>query len=195
MGKMFWHFAKYWATGQIRFEDGFALFGGVRMLFLSYTIIATIQKALQEEFGEREGSYLAYKLFREGGKTIPGDLLENIGIHGFEVIRFMIDMATGSGWGKLKLVDYNDREQRAIISIEKSPFPLSFNPVNPVCHTTRGLIAGTLSTIFNEEIEGVERECSIKNCLMLFQSRDEWLKVRKEDLRKKVERQLPHLFE
>jgi len=164
------------------------------MLFLSYTIIATIQKALQDEFGEKEGSYMAYKLFREGGKTIPEDLVENMGIHGFGVVRFMIDMATGSGWGKLKLVDYNKKEKRTIITIEKSPFPLSFNPINPVCHTTRGLIAGTLSTIFNEEIEGVERKCSIKNCLMLFQPMDEWLTVKTEDLRKQADWQLPHLF-
>jgi len=62
---MFKFFAKYFASGQIKLDEGFILLLGQRMLFFPTRSMVEIQKELQRELGEQRGSYRTYQLLKK----------------------------------------------------------------------------------------------------------------------------------
>ena len=197
---MFWFLAKYFATGNLQFKEGFIYLTDERLIFTGAKIFFQLQTAVEKEFGKQKGDYFIYKLFKECGKIIPENVERAIKIQPTHSGFWMEDFATAAGWGKIKHIDFDDKNKKAIYEIETSPF-LTYveRSKHPVCNITRGLIAGTLSGIFNTEIEGVEKECGAvsgrNKCIMVFQTPEEWKKVKSPELRKAAEWQLPEIFE
>lgn len=193
---MFEVVAKYLAAGRIKFENGFVIFADQRMLFLPDNVLFDVQKSLQNKFGEQQGSSLTYQIFRDGGKNISNAIREKINLKGAEIVKWIATIASSAGWGKISMVDFNDTTKQSLFSIDKSPFPTFISTTKPVCHITRGLIAGTLSTVFKVEIEGVEIECIAegkKKCIMVFQPRNEWMQAKSSNIRIPAQYQLPEL--
>ena len=194
---MFKFFAKYFASGQIKLDEGFILFLGQRMLFFPSRSLAEMQKEFQRELGEQKGSYRIYQLLKKSSMWYPTWIGDHIGLSISQMANWMEEVSTGGGWGIVKIEDFNKDQKGTIVSIEKSPFPEWFQSSYPCCHATRGLIAGVLSGILGEDIDGVERECVVngaKQCLFIFQPRSEWLMVKTPDLESKAKWQLPDLF-
>ena len=194
---MFKFFAKYFASGQIKLDEGFILLLGQRMLFFPTRSMVEIQKELQRELGEQRGSYRTYQLLKKSSLWYPEWIEEHIGLSVSQMANWMEEVSTGGGWGIVKIEDFNKEQKGTIVTIDKSPFPEWFQSDHSCCHATRGLIAGVLSGILKDDIDAVERECvgtGAKKCIIIFQPRTEWLKVKSPDLESQARWQLPDLF-
>jgi len=153
-----------------------------------------MQKFLMKNFGEKEGCFLVYAIFKQAAIPYAEHMKKEWGItNTLQIAKRMEEISNISGWGKIKIKDFNPETFKSMVEIRDSPFLKNFSTKH-ACNATRGLIAGTLSGLFNKNIDGVESVCGAstgKNeCLMLFQTREEWLKVTSKELKKAFEEQL-----
>lgn len=192
MGTMFWFFAKYLATGKLRFEEGKITLSGYRMAMVPANTFREYARDMIKRFGKKKGGEILYVSCHNAARQYPAYIRENIGGEGLEIARWMGVVATASGWGKFTVEKYDDRKKMAVYRVNDSIFS-ALNKKKPACHMTRGLIAGTLSAIMKEDVEGIELRCS-RTCEMMFQARKKWLKEDDKRLRKLAREQLPHIF-
>jgi len=189
---MFEFYAKYLATGQLKFKEGEIDLLRERMLFLPTNVLVKVQQAVAKDKGEFYGIPL-YSMFKEGGKAYAPAVRDQVGLNGGEIAKWMGTASTASGWGSIKLVDYNNEKSRGIFEVVNSPFIQHFPPPNPCCHIIRGLIAGTLETLFGKGIDGIEKSCGVSTgskCLMIFQPSEDWLNTNDPQSKELMKHQL-----
>lgn len=89
----------------------------------------------------------------------------NFGMEKKKETEFVQEFFTASGWGKIQTIDLEMEQKRAIIIIENSPFAESLKGKTqlPADLFIRGVLAGLLSKIFEEDIDCVEVECATHN--------------------------------
>ena len=193
---MFWFFTKNLATGNIKLEEGDVEFIGQRMVFLPVRSLIEIHKFLIKKFGKKEGSNLVYEIFKTGAIYFADKMKEDWGTIGStQIVKRMEEVANASGWGKIRIVDFDDRKCRSLVEIENSPFTEEPSLKNYACNITRGFIAGTLTGLFKRDIDGVERVCGVmgyRKCSMVFQPRENWKQITSEDLKEAARYQLPY---
>ncbi len=191
---MYWAFAKYLATGNVKFEEGHISFIGQRMIFLPAISLIGFQKLLIKKFGEKEGSNLIYEVFKNGAIEFADRMKKEWNVTDDMLIaKRMEETANASGWGIIRIKDFDRKNSKCLAEIENSPFIKDFD-FKYACNPIRGLMAGTLTGIFKKEIDGVEKVCGAftnKNkCLMIFQSKEEWKKIESKELKESAKQQL-----
>ncbi len=143
-------------------EKGGFFYKGVRYLLIRPETLATFQKAVERETGER-ASNLLYESGFTGGNLSAKRYRELFGFTDEETVRFMMEMGTQLGWGRFEL-KVLDRDRRVlVVHVYHSPFAESYGPsVKPVCHIIRGVVGGVSSLIFDKKIEPKEVSCLAK---------------------------------
>lgn len=193
---MYWFFTKNLATGNIKLEEGDIQFIGQRMIFLPVQSLIDIHLFLIKKFGKNEGSILAYEIFKTAAIYFADKMKVDWGVLGTtQIIKRMEETANAAGWGKIRIIDFDDENYRSLIEIENSPFIKEPSLKDYACNITRGFIAGTFTGLFKKDIDGVERACGIlgfKKCSMVFQPKENWKNIKSKDLKDAAKFQLPY---
>ena len=155
-------------------DRGAISFKGVRYLLMRPETLAEFQKALEERLGEEAGELL-YRAGFAGGHLSTKKYKETFGYGDEEIVQFMMGMGGQIGWGKFQVEEFNREAKKVILTVACSPFAEAYGKsAQPVCHLTRGVMAGMAQTLFNEEIAAAETHCLAKGdhlCRFLIESK------------------------
>ncbi len=132
-------------------ESGRVTIRGIRYLLIQPVTLVGFQKAAGKAADEalaaggRDGGRNSSKRFRELSK-----------LQGREFAQAYLDMGREIGWGVFRVTRFEGR--RFEVEVAGSPFAEAYgSSAEPVCHFTRGVIAGLGDTLFGsarcEEVE------------------------------------------
>jgi predicted hydrocarbon binding protein len=143
-------------------ENGAISFKGVRYLLIRPETLGEFQKALEERLGE-EAQRLLYRGGFAGGHLSTEKYRETFGYGDDEIVQFMMNMGGQIGWGKFQVEERHPLTKRLILTVRNSPFAAAHGKsTRPVCHFTRGVMAGMGQAIFGEDIAAAETHCLAK---------------------------------
>lgn len=129
-----------------------------------------------------------YESVKKSTKIRLVERFKKMGIDKNKEISFIKNFFIASGWGKIEVVDSDEKSKRAIIVVDSSPFAkeLKGKAKFPVDSIMRGVFAGLFSSFFGEKIDCVESEClalDAKSCKFVLKPTTEF------DLQKKIVRE------
>lgn len=143
-------------------DRGAISFKGVRYLLIRPETLAEFQKALEERLGEETQEFL-YRAGFTGGHLSTKKYKETFGYGDHEIVQFMMTMGGQIGWGKFQVEAFNPEAKKVILTVACSPFAEAYGKsTQPVCHMTRGVMAGMAQTLFNEDVGAAETHCLAK---------------------------------
>lgn len=145
----------------IDFDDarGLIAIRGIRYLMIQPATLVGFQKAAEH------GTPISEALCaggREGGRRSSRRLRETSSLQGREFAQAYLSMGDRIGWGLFRVTRFADREFE--VEVAGSPFVEAYGASpEPVCHFTRGVIAGLGDTMFGTA-ECEEVACSVERC-------------------------------
>jgi len=108
-------------------------------------------------FGDRGVLTLLEAGGREGGRLAARSVMGR-GLETREALEAILAVGGEIGWGKMSLLEWS--AERIRIAVRSSPFAESASDARaPVCHLTRGVFAGVISTLEGVEAHSVETAC------------------------------------
>jgi len=89
----------------------------------------------------------------------------DFGLEGKKNLGLISEFFSASGWGKISIVDLDEKGARAIIVVNSSPVASALHgkAKAPVDHFLRGIFAGLMWGFFNENVDCVETACTAIN--------------------------------
>jgi predicted hydrocarbon binding protein len=143
-------------------ESGTLSYKDVRYLLIRPETIVGFQKAIEKQDlkiginalfqGGFQGGYLSAKKYKE---------IQNLSDD--ETIKFMMAMGAQIGWGHFKVDQYDFGEKKLQISVENSPFAVTYGDASEgVCHLTRGVLSGLATVLFSKTCTASEDKCRAK---------------------------------
>jgi predicted hydrocarbon binding protein len=143
-------------------ERGAISFKGVRYLLIRPETLVEFQKALEERLGEEAQEVLCRAGFA-GGHLSTEKYRETFGYGDDEIVQFMKNMGGQIGWGKFQVEEFSPLAKRLILTVKNSPFAAAYGKsAGPVCHFTRGVMAGMGQALFGEDVTAEETHCLAK---------------------------------
>jgi predicted hydrocarbon binding protein len=146
----------------------------VRYLLIRPETLAQFQKALEERLGE-EAQEVLYRGGFTGGCLSTKKYKEEFGYGDEETVRFMMTMGGQIGWGNFEVEEFDPEAKRLIVTVTCSAFAEVYGrSTDPVCHMTRGVMAGMTQTLFNEDVDASETHCLAKGddvCRFLIEAK------------------------
>lgn len=143
-------------------DRGAISFKGVRYLLIRPETLAEFQKALEERIGG-EAEELLYRGGFTGGFLSTKKYKEEFGYGDEEILQFMMGMGGQIGWGKFQMEEFNPGVKRLVATVKTSPFAMAYGKSpQPVCHLTRGVMAGMGQALFGKAIAAAETQCLAK---------------------------------
>lgn len=140
-------------------EKGGFFYNEVRYLMIRPETLATFQKAIEEEIGEKASQILFESGF-QGGSLSSKRYREVFGFSDEEIVRFMMEMGSQIGWGRFELERFDSAKKRFVVKVYHSPFAEAYgSSPKPVCHMIRGVLGGIASVVFGREVEPKESSC------------------------------------
>ena len=129
---------------------------GIRYLLIQPRTLVGFQKATGPIEARMEAGG------REGGRNSSRRLREKSDLRGKEFAQAYLDMGARIGWGVFSVTRFE--EGRFEVEVRGSPFAEEFSGAGaPVCHFTRGVIAGLGDTLFGSA-SCEEVECAADRC-------------------------------
>jgi len=155
-------------------ERGAISFKGVRYLLIRPETLAEFQKALEERIGEEAGELLYGGGFT-GGCLSTKKYKETFGYGDGETVQFMMGMGGQIGWGRFQVEEFSPEAKTLIVTVRSSPFAMAYgDSAHPVCHVTRGVMAGMAQTLFGDDVTATETHCLAKGddrCRFLIEAK------------------------
>lgn len=154
---MFTVMAKLLMNKQVKFSEGRLELMGIRDCFTPTITYIEIQRALTKS----NSQYLIYNCAKKSGYNWFKNMSKIYkGMKQTEAIRWGMDIVSLSGWG-IPSLDKLDLESKiSIFNIKNSTTAKLYGPSSiPVDHLFRGLVAGGVSYILNDDLDCVETHC------------------------------------
>lgn len=143
-------------------EKGGLFFKGVRYLLIRPETLATFQKTIERELGEK-APQIFYQSGFQGGTLSSKKYREVLDFSDEEIIHFMMEMGTQIGWGRFELERFKPSENILIVKVYHSPFAEAYgSSSSSVCHFICGVLAGMASVVFKRDLEVKESACLSK---------------------------------
>lgn len=143
-------------------ENGAISLKGVRYILIRPETLVEFQKGLEERLGG-EAQEVLYRGGFSGGRLSTKKYRETFGYGDEGVLQFMVTMGGQIGWGNFKVEEFSPEEKKLIVAVIGSPFAVAYGrSKGPVCHITRGVMAGMGHTLFEEDVTAVETHCLAK---------------------------------
>jgi len=140
-------------------EKGGLFYKGVRYLLIRPETLATFQKAIERELGEK-ASQILYQSGFQGGTLSSKKYREALDLSDEEIIHFMMEMGTQIGWGRFELERFDPSENILMVKVYHSPFAEAYgSSSSSVCHFIRGILAGMASVVFKRDLVAKESAC------------------------------------
>ena len=150
------YYDKFIFTGQIKFNNGsFHLIDIPFFIFPSRILSDFLFNASEEE---------AKKIYFSVKKSVRNFLPElkaKPKYSGISLVNFANDFFSSSGFGHIKVMQFDEEKTRAIVSVSESPFAFPFRnrSKKPLDHILRGIIAGTFSFALSKDLDVIETKC------------------------------------
>ncbi|MDO8627500.1 MAG: V4R domain-containing protein [Candidatus Diapherotrites archaeon] len=82
-------------------------------------------------------------------------------LKGDKLMEFFLNYFIASGWGQIKLIDFDRENNRAILNATNSPIALQLSGKieQTADHVLRGILAGVFSEAYNMNMDCVETSC------------------------------------
>jgi len=89
----------------------------------------------------------------------------DFGLQGDRALIFIRNFFSASGWGGIKVIDFDEKKKRAIIVVSNSPIATALHGKvkSPVDHLLRGVFAGVFSSLLKTDLECLEHKCAAVN--------------------------------
>jgi uncharacterized protein len=143
-------------------DTGSIHFNGVRYMIIRPETICTLQRLVEERFGDA-ATDIFFTSGLTGGRLSTVKYMQSFGHSKEEAVRYMCDMGGQIGWGKFILEEFNDSSGKICIRVVNSPFAAYYGESEkPVCHFIRGIVAGIAFGVFGRSKEVVETHCLSK---------------------------------
>jgi len=143
-------------------EKGGLFFKEVRYLLIRPETLASFQKAIEWELGEK-ASQILYQSGFQGGTLSSKKYREALDLSDEEIIHFMMEMGTQIGWGRFELERFDPSENILILKVHHSPFAEAYgSSSSSVCHFICGVLAGMASVVFKRDLVARESACLSK---------------------------------
>ncbi|MBU2099823.1 4-vinyl reductase [Candidatus Micrarchaeota archaeon] len=168
------YYDKFIFTGQIKFNDGnFHLIDIPFFIFPSKLLSDFLFNSSEEEAKK------IYFSVKKSTKNFVPLLQAKPKYSGISLVNFVNDFFSSSGFGHFKVIQFDEKNLRAIVSVSESPFAFPFKnrSKKPLDHFLRGIIAGTFSYAFEKDFDCVETKCIAMNssvCEFIVNSNSEF---------------------
>lgn len=140
-------------------DRGELLLNSTRYLLIRPETVMTFQREAEAAFGNAVGHILFQGGYR-GGRLSAETFGRGDGRQGEEIARFMAEMGTQLGWGKLRVSRCSPDDRILQVEVENSVFARGYGTAaQPVCHLIRGVFAGVAEVMFQSPVEGKEETC------------------------------------
>jgi predicted hydrocarbon binding protein len=143
-------------------ERGVLALQSVRYILLPPSVLAEIQKGVEESLGRETQSIFAQAAAAEG-TVLASRFRDVFGYPPDQVLSGVAFLLSESGFGLVvpEMVNLEGRE--LVFKIVESPFADAYGPsTQSVCHTTLGLLQGVAAAVFETETTGMEVQCAAK---------------------------------
>jgi len=162
---------KFIFTNNIKFKENNFFISQLPFVIMPANILA-----LHSNENTQENKAIYY-LFKESSKNFFDAFKQVFSISNEKIIDFTLLYFSASGLGKFTLIDLNEKNKKAIISVQSNPFAKSiqFKAKSNADHMLRGMLAGIFSKAFNAEIDCIETKCSAVNsneCIFVLQEKN-----------------------
>ncbi|MFH1586647.1 MAG: 4-vinyl reductase [Candidatus Diapherotrites archaeon] len=89
----------------------------------------------------------------------------DFGMQGDRALTFVRNFFSASGWGGIKIIDFDPEKKRAIIVVSSSPIATALHgkAKEPVDHFLRGVFAGIFSNLLKTDLDCLETKCAAMN--------------------------------
>ena len=167
-------FEKLLVSRTLTFEPGKISFMNQRELMTSARVFAELCMRANSDPQRLRELYDASKAgYREGTAATLG---KHATSHN-DLLKWMTDIASFAGWGKLTWLNYVEENKSGAILIEDLPIPALLKGKVKGCadHVVRGFIAGGASAMVGSDVDCVEEECVATGaaaCKFVFMPRD-----------------------
>ncbi|RLG49955.1 MAG: hypothetical protein DRO00_09390 [Thermoproteota archaeon] len=147
---------------------------GVRVIIISARFFVSIQRGIEDFFGEQAPAILYDSGIRAGSEAAK-ILIREWGSKDMDFLKQWSEFysSKGIGWFKVKEINVDSDRQRGYIRIEQSFIVEEYGPSDrPVCDFMAGYIAGVLSEAFGASFSCEETKCIAKGdpyCEFVFE--------------------------
>jgi predicted hydrocarbon binding protein len=154
------YYDKFIFTGQVKFNEGNFHLIDIPFLLFPCKILSDFLFNASEE----EAKKIYYSVKKSVKNFVPL-LKAKPNYAGISLVNFSNNFFSNSGFGHLKVVQFDEKNCRAIISVSSSPFsfPFSGKSNKPIDHILRGILAGTFSYALEKDLDCVETKCIAMN--------------------------------
>ena len=152
---------KFIFVGEIKFVNNNFFLLNIPFTIIPNSVLAAISSTENEAFNK--------KIYYSAKKAVKDSLINEFNLRpkleGKNIFLFMQDFLSNSGFGLIKDVQVDEKNQRAIILVSNSPIALQLKGklAQPCCHLLRGILAGTFSNAFNSDLDCLELHCASQN--------------------------------
>lgn len=189
---------------QLKMEEGNIEVLKQRMIIIPAYTFAYILKDSKNPIETGRFLYDVCKHINSDPNGFTYKVSEEYGIEGPELIRWMADIATMAGWGKIVVDKVDKKEKNAKVHIGDSPIPkLTGRMEHPVDHPIRGYMAGAAEVIFNGlkkrrdknwvRYDYLETGCKAtgsKTCKFILRARNDLKNSSNDKIKKMYEKQI-----
>ena len=145
-------------------EDGEAHLDHNSVLILSRGNLPYLQREFESIIGPTAHSII-YSSGKDFAGAVESNLREKI-IHLWskvssrKVAERMLKQFRQWGYGKAEIIEFDESEPRIKLKVENSANADGYSESDePVCHFTRGILAGAVSVLFDQDMDCVENKC------------------------------------
>lgn len=154
------YFDKFIFTGQIKFRDSNFFLIDIPFLIFPVEILAKLLFSCSEEQAKE-----IYFSVKKSVKEFLPILKAKPKYSDVSLVNFVNEFFSSSGFGKIRVVQFDEKNSRAILLVSSSPFALYFKNKSkkPLDHILRGVIAGIFSFALEKDLDCIETKCIAVN--------------------------------
>jgi predicted hydrocarbon binding protein len=165
---------KYLFTNNLKYAHNNFYLGNIPFVFFPTNFLIELVASDKPEISKS-----IYEMVKKDARD---HFFESVGVEnvdGRKQLDFFVNFFTGSGWGKISVVDFSKESKRAIIVVDNSPFveALKGKCTHHVDTFFAGMIAGAMSKIIGEDMDCVEVECAVagaEHCKFIIKPKTEF---------------------
>ncbi len=154
------YYDKFIFTGQVKFNNS-----NFHLIDLPFTIFPV---QLFSDFLFSASSEQAKEIYysvKKSTKNFVPLLKAKPNYSGISLVNFVNQFFSNSGFGEIRVLQFDEKKSRAIILVSSSPFALMLKNKSkkPIDHIMRGILAGTFSYALEKDLDCVETKCVSMN--------------------------------
>jgi predicted hydrocarbon binding protein len=154
------YYDKFIFTGQIKFHN--SNFHLIDIPFVVFPVQVLSALLFNSSVDEAKKIYFSVK---NSVKDFSALLKAKPKYSGISLINFVNEFFSNSGFGRIRVVHFDEENLRAIVLVSFSPFSFPFKnkATKPMDHILRGIIAGIFSFAFEKDFDCIETKCIAMN--------------------------------